>query len=253
MTQELITSRKNPLLQQVRQLFHSRAARQASGLFACDGTKLLDEALLHGYPVETVILTQGLEFGPVPAGIRLVRVPEDVMESLSPMQAPQGAVFLCRRSPVPALDLRPGTLILDGIQDPGNLGTMLRTANAMGVPVVLDEGCADPYGWKAARATMGAIFRQQPMEAGWETIVEQCARRGIPLVGTALTDRARDLRELEPAKCAVVIGSEGRGIRPALLERCDQTAIIPMTPGCESLNAAAAAAIVLWEMGKTRL
>lgn len=253
MMEERITSRKNPLLQQTRQLFSSRAARRETGLFACDGTKLLEEALLHGYPVETVILTDGLKAGPIPANVRLIRVPADVMESVSPMETPQGAVFLCRRAPAPELTLRPGTLILDGIQDPGNLGTMLRTANAMSIPVVLDEGCADPYGWKAARATMGAIFRQQPMVADWKTVAERCAQLGIPLVGTALTPGARDLRELDLGRCAVVIGSEGRGIRPSLLERCDQTAIIPMTPGCESLNAAAAAAIVLWEMGKSRL
>ena len=92
---ERITSRKNPLLQQVRRLLTSRKARQESGLFVADGTKLLEEAVKWWPGLETVILSDGVDMQ-VPESVRTVRVPEDVMESISPMQAPQGALFVCR-------------------------------------------------------------------------------------------------------------------------------------------------------------
>ena len=140
---ERITSRKNPLLQQVRKLLTSRKARQESGLFVADGTKLLAEAAKWWNGLETVIVSDGVEVQ-VPDVVRIVSVPEDVMESISPMQSPQGALFLCRLPEKTEFSPQPGMLLLDGIQDPGNLGTILRTADAFNVPVVLLEGCADP-------------------------------------------------------------------------------------------------------------
>ena len=249
--EERITSRKNPLLQQVKKLLSSRSMRRETGLFVCDGTKLLDEAVLHCPELDTVIASDGVSLASLPDGVRVVRVPEDVLAGVSPMESPQGVVFLCRLPELGPLSIVPGTLILDGIQDPGNLGTILRTADAMNVPVVLMEGCADPYGWKAARATMGAIFRSKPMVGSWTEVRRAANAAGVPLVATALTDMARDLRQSKLDRSAVIIGSEGRGIRREVLEGCDETVIIPMNPHCESLNAGTAAAIVLWEMRRT--
>ena len=142
--EQTITSRKNPLLQQVRKLVSSRKAREEAGLFAADGTKLLAEAV-RWYPgLDTVILSEGVQ-AEVPETVRLIRVPEDVMASISPMETPQGALFLCRLPEKKAFLPRPGMLLLDGIQDPGNLGTILRTADALDIPVALLEGCADPF------------------------------------------------------------------------------------------------------------
>ena len=157
--EERITSRKNPLLVQVRRLLSSRSAREEAGLYVSDGTKLLAEAVRFCPGLDTVILSDGVE-AETPPGVRRVRVPEDVMASISPMSTPQGALFLCRfpekRTYVP----RPGTILLDGIQDPGNLGTILRTADALNVPVVLMEGCADPYSHKVVRSSMGALTKR---------------------------------------------------------------------------------------------
>ena len=136
---ERITSRKNPFLQQVRRLLSSKKEREQTGLFVADGTKLLGEAIRWCQGLDTVILSDNIELE-VPEGVRLVRVPEDVMESISPMQTPQGALFLCRLPEKTAFTPKPGMLMLDGIQDPGNLGTILRTADALDVPVVLLEG-----------------------------------------------------------------------------------------------------------------
>ena len=139
-------------------------------------------------------------------------------------------------------------LLLDGIQDPGNLGTILRTADALDVPVVLMEGCADPYSHKVVRASMGAVFRRDTVQAGWKEVYAACQKRGIPIGVTALSDRAEDLRRAPLHTMAVVIGSEGQGVRPEILDSADRELIIPMNSHCESLNAAIAAAIVMWQI-----
>lgn len=249
MTQERITSRKNPLLQQVKKLFSSRREREQAGLFAADGTKLLEEAAKYCPGLETAILSDGVEVS-LPERVRIIRVPGDVMESISPMASPQGAVFLCRLPEKTPFRPVPGMLLLDGIQDPGNLGTILRTADALNVPVVLLEGCADAYSHKVVRASMGAVFRVPVVSAAWVQVRDACMEAGIPIAVTALDDRAVDIRQAALSKMAVVIGSEGQGVRREILEGAGEKLIIPMNPHCESLNAAIAAAIVMWQMKK---
>ena len=247
MMEQVITSRKNPLLQQVRKLLSSRKAREEAGLFVSDGTKLLSEAV-RWYPgLDTVILSEGVQ-AEVPENVRLIRVPEDVMASISPMETPQGALFLCRLPEKKRFTPQPGMLLLDGIQDPGNLGTILRTADALDIPVTLLEGCADPFSHKVVRASMGAVFRVQPILSTWAQVSEECRQADIPIGVTALSPRARDLRQADLSAMAVVIGSEGRGVRQEILDNADAELIIPMNPHCESLNAAVAATIVMWQM-----
>ena len=245
--EQRITSRKNPLLQQVKKLLSSKKAREEAGLFAADGTKLLAEAVKHFPGLDTVILSDGVE-AKVPEHVRVIRVPGDVMESISPMQSPQGALFLCRLPEKKAFVPVPGMLLLDGIQDPGNIGTILRTADALDVPVVLLEGCADPYSHKVVRSSMGAVFRIPVIQSNWETVKNACVQAGISIGVTALSDRAKDLRQSDLKTMAVVIGSEGQGVRQEILNSADAELIIPMNPHCESLNAAVAATIVMWQM-----
>ncbi|MBQ7415871.1 MAG: RNA methyltransferase [Oscillospiraceae bacterium] len=242
-----ITGRKNPLLRQVRRLLNSRRERAEAGLFVADGTKLLQEAVRHWPGLETVILSDGVD-AQIPEQLRVVRVPEDVMASISPMQTPQGALFLCRLPEKTEFVPQRGMLILDGIQDPGNLGTILRTADALQVPVALLEGCADAYSHKTVRASMGAVFRTPVVSTTWQEVKEACGKAGIPIAVTALTERAQDLRSAQLKQMAVVIGSEGQGVRQEILDDTDAELIIPMNPECESLNAAIAAAIVMWQM-----
>lgn len=246
--EERITARKNPLIQKVRKLVSSVSARRESGLFVGDGTKLLREALRFWPGLDTVILADGVETENIPENVRAVRVPNEIMAYISPMETPQGALFLCRLPEKREFVPKPGMLILDGIQDPGNVGTILRTADALDVPVVLLEGCADPYGWKVVRSSMGAVFRTPVVQTTWDEVYDACKAAGIPIGVTALSDRAIDLRKAELSKMALVIGSEGRGVRPEILHAADQELIIPMNPHCESLNAAIAAAIVMWQM-----
>lgn len=250
MTEQFISSRKNPLLQQTRRILTSRREREETGLFAGEGTKLLAEAVRYAPEwLHTVFLAEGVE-QETPEHVRRVRLPRELLDSLSTMDAPQGAIFLCRMPEEPEFVPKPGTLLLDGLQDPGNLGTILRTADALGTSVVLLEGCADRFSPKTVRATMGALFRRPAYRMDWKAARDAFHQAGIPIAVTALSPRAEDIREADVSKMAVVIGSEGRGVRPEVLEQADRELIIPMDPHCESLNAAVAATIVLWQMRK---
>ena len=245
--EERITSRKNPLLVRVKKLLSSRREREAAGLFVSDGRKLLSEAV-RWYPgLDTVILSDAVQVQ-LPEHVRVIRVPEDVMASISPMESPQGAVFLCRMPEKTPFVPKPGMLLLDGIQDPGNLGTILRTADALDTELALLEGCADPYSHKVVRSSMGAVFRRPVVQTTWACAREAFQSAGIPIAVTALSDRASDLRQAPLGQMAVVIGSEGQGVRQEILRSSDAELIIPMNPRCESLNAAIASAIVMWQM-----
>ena len=251
---ERITSRKNPLLMKIRRLASggSRDRREA-GEFLGDGTKLLEEALKWGADLTAVAVSDGVDLPELPAGVRAVRVPRDVMESISPMKTPQGALFLAALPDTAPPEKLTGRryLVLDGVQDPGNVGTIWRTADALGADgLLLVNGCADPYGPKAVRASMGACFRLPVYETDVDRLCAILERSRLSLSATALREDTVSLERAELSRGAVVIGSEGRGVSPALLARCGQTIKIPMRERCESLNAAAAAAIVLWEMAR---
>ena len=243
---QYISSRQNSRIQQLRRLLRSRKERESAGLFVADGVKLLSEAVRWWPGLETVVLSEGVE-AELPEQVELLRVPREIMEYVSPMETPQGALFVCRLPEKAEYEARPG-LVLDGIQDPGNLGTILRTADALQVPVVLLEGCADPYSHKVVRASMGAVFRTPVVQSSWEAVKAACQKANIPVAVTALSERAEDIRNAELSQMAVVIGSEGQGVRREILEQAQKQLIIPMNPNCESLNAAVAATICMWQM-----
>lgn len=246
---EVITSRQNSLLTKTVKLQTSKKFRQAQKLFVGDGTKLLNEAV-RWVPdkLQAVILRDDVKCPELPGHVRAVQVSRGLMEQISQMEAPEGALFLCNMPEETPNKIVPGCLILDGIQDPGNVGTILRTADALDVPVFLTEGCCDPYNPKTVRATMGAIFRTPPGFISRDELVCQCRDKHIPLLATALSDTAVDLRNTDLKQAAVVIGSEGNGVSKQLLDASHGQIIIPMHERCESLNAAIASAIVLWQM-----
>ena len=247
---EKITSRANSLLAHMKKLAASAAYRREQGVYLCDSPKLLAEALKWHAPVREIAVTVGTALPPIPEGIRAVEVPEDVMASISPMKSPQGALFTVAlpSGEVPAT--LPGSryMVLDGVQDPGNVGTILRTLDAFGFDgLLLLEGCADPWSVKTVRSSMGAVFRRPVWCMKAENLPGLLARSGLPLYGTALRQDTEDVRAVSLDRCAVVIGSEGQGIRDTVLDMCQKTLKIPMTDRCESLNAAIAAAVLLWE------
>ena len=251
MNAETITSRQNPLMTHLRKLASSRSYRKKSGEYLCDGTKLLAEALKWGAEVKTAVFSEGVDIPPLPDGVRAVRVSEELMRSVSPMETPQGALFTVALPEVQLPETLSGKhyLVLDGVQDPGNVGTILRTADAFDCDgVFLVNACADLYNPKTARATMGAIFRRAAYTVTAEELFALLRKSGVPLYGTALRDDTVPLAEANLARAAVAIGSEGRGLSQQVLDECAKTLKIPMNPRCESLNAAIAATVVLWEM-----
>ena len=160
---ERITSRTNPLMTHIRKLSASRSYREKAGEYLGDGVKLLEEAVRWGADLTCVVFTPGISLPPLPAGVRLVEIPRDVMASVSPMETPQGALFLARRPDTALPEVLSGRryLALEGVQDPGNVGTILRSADAFEADgLILLPGCADPYGPKTVRASMGAVFRR---------------------------------------------------------------------------------------------
>ena len=183
--EETITSRRNPLLAHTKKLLTSRAYREKSGEFAADGVKLLAEAA-RWYPgLHTVIAEEHVELCKLSDTVRVVRVPRDVMQSVSLMDAPQGAIFLCRLP-----ERKPGTILPGALLLGGDPGTILRTADALEVPVVLLDGCADTYNPKTVRASMGAVFRTQPVSMTRQQAIAACREAHIPLLASAMSGRA---------------------------------------------------------------
>ena len=243
---ERITSRKNPKIQYWRKLASSGALRREAGETVCDGAKLYEEAVKAGLEITAVIAADGTDVPGVPEET-VTRLPEDLMEYVSPMKAPQGLLFTCRipEREIPADGSR--VAVLEGVQDPGNVGAVLRTARAMGYDgVYLLPGCADPYSPKAVRASMGAAFQLPVKEADCADL-EELKSRGVALYGAALSEDSLDVRDADYGRFAVCIGAEGGGLTPRLLGMCTDIIRIPMEASCESLNAAVAAGIVMWE------
>ncbi|WP_242955483.1 TrmH family RNA methyltransferase [Flavonifractor sp. An52] len=256
MGMERITSRQNPLVARLRKLGNDKKTRRQEGVFLCEGHKLVEEALRWNAVVETLVVAEGIEPPrKLPEGVRLVEMPADVLKSVSTVDTPQGMLALCRTPDLtPPKTLTPGLyLVLDGVQDPGNVGTVWRTADAFGAEgVFLLPGCAEPFSPKTVRSTMGACFRLPVWETGLEELTVLLKTAELPLYATALREDTADLRAADLSRAAVVIGSEGRGVSQAVLDACALTLKIPMRDRCESLNAAVAASVVLWEGWRNR-
>lgn len=249
---EQITSRTNALITRIRKLVAERKHRRREGVMVCEGPKMLGEALRWGAALDTVVWEAGkARAQDIPDGVRQVEVPGDLLAALAPTQTPQGVLFLCQLPERALPEKLEGQryLVLDGVQDPGNVGTILRTADAFDCDgVFLVNACADPYSPKTARATMGAVFRRDVYQCTADELCALLQKSNLPLYGTALRNDTVSLRDAELSRAAVAIGSEGRGLSAEILSKCEKTIKIPMSPRCESLNAAVAASVVLWEM-----
>ena len=256
---EVITSKANPLCVHFRKLASSRSYREETGEFLCDSPKLLREAVQWGADIRALLYTGGTEPPPELEGRvpRMAEAGEAVMRSVSPMETPQGVVFSCRSPRYdPPERLEPDTLgrmrylVLDGVQGPGHVGTILRTADAFGARVIVLPGCADLHNPKTLRAGMGVHFRSVIYRCTLEELTARLRAADLPLYGAALREDTADVREMDLRRCAMAVGSEGRGLSAAVLAECDRTIRIPMDRTCESLNAASAASVLLWEAAR---
>lgn len=211
---------------------------------------MLEEALRWDFCPQMVFYSDPSALPTLPKSAQMVPVPEELLSYIAATETPQKVVFLCGQKPLTLPErLEQGQyLILDGLQDPGNVGTIWRTADAFGAKgIIAVNHCADFYSPKTVRATMGAVFRFPVWESSLQELGEVLLRSEIPLYATALRDDTLDVRALSGGAMAVVIGSEGKGISEEALSLCQKTIKIPMRERCESLNAAVAASVVLWE------
>jgi TrmH family RNA methyltransferase len=225
----VITSAHNPKLRLIHRLLESRRQRDKEGLFVVEGEDLVQAADDAGIePVE--LLRSGEDVEP------------ELLAKVSTMAHPPRVMGIYRRDALPR-GVEPVSLSLWHVADPGNIGTILRTADAFGASVALSPGCADPTGPKALRASAGAVFRV-PL-AGFD---EPSGTR-IALV----SDGGRPLAELEPGvPVSYVLGAERDGLPDEVVAACDDTATILLSPGAESLNVAVAGAVALYEHRRGR-
>lgn len=252
-----VTSIKNPVIQEARSLQSARGRKDA-GAFLLDGEHMVSEALkvcpgrVRRLFVDEACLEQyacWLELAPADADV--VTVPAHVLEAVSQVKTPQGILAVCA---FPGADAQrmPGSrlILLENVQDPGNVGTVLRTVDAAGFDgCIMTAGCADPYGPKTIRASMGSLFRVPIIMA--ESAADtgrELASRGYAVIGAELHGSPFYEREPLPEKVCVMIGNEGQGLTPEALEACTHRFKLPMRGGAESLNAAVAAAIFMYDI-----
>lgn len=255
MMTEHITSRHNPAVIEAVKLLSDTKYRKAAGLIAAEGTKLLSDAIDSGADIKLVMASEGLEPNlPEVVNARVIFIPEKLFGAISTQKTPQGAIFFCTRPKIGS-ELRKGNyVVLDGLQDPGNIGTVIRTSAALGIDgVVICGASADPFGPKAVRASMGAVFRIPVHIMNPDELRRECERSGIRLLAAMPAGEAVDIREIGRDPAAIAIGSEGSGVSDVLKSVCNGMVTIPMANGTESLNAAAAAAVVLWELARANL
>lgn len=245
-----ITSRKNKELLHIRKLLSDSAYGRDCGAFALEGRKLLGSALEANFPIKQYVLTDN---SPIPQGdVPCITVPEDIMAWLSPKKSPSDIIFVADIPVYTFTEPQGSYLILDRLQDTGNVGTLWRTAQGLGATaLILLEDCVNPWGSKCLRSTMGACFHIPIYELTTEEMLGKF--QGYPLYGTDLQEDSLSLGEVSLKDCAVILGNEGSGVRKELLASCDKTLYLPMSQGCQSLNVAVTGSIVLWEMFQAKV
>ncbi len=247
---EEVTSRKNPLVVHFRKLMADRGYRYGCGEYLCQGKKLYEEALKFKAPIITVMYSG--DRPEIPDWASCVRTTKGVLDSISTMDSAPDIIFSCR---IPEADnnIPEGRhIVLEDLQDPGNVGTIIRTANAfMMDSVILTGSSADPYNPKAVRASMGAVFRQRIYQMPQDTLISSLKQANIPLYATGLDENCLALNEMPKSRsAAIAIGNEGKGLSAEMFSASVKRLMIPMNPDCESLNAAIAAAVIMWELYK---
>jgi RNA methyltransferase, TrmH family len=255
----IVQSKQNARVKELRAAL-LRLGRSDTAHIALEGTHLLAEALRSGVEIETVFVAQGhenlLDELEIPASLDILALPQEVLDSAVSTESPQPVAAIAHRRFWVWNDLRPldaPILILAGIQDPGNLGTILRSAEAFGATgAVLLPGTVSPWNPKAMRASAGSIFRVPLLESS-EKECFQHLHRGRVTILAAMAHDAQPLGEIDlSGPVALVIGSEGSGLTPEITAQCDARITIPYPGPVESLNAAVAASVLLYEASRQR-
>ncbi len=257
---ERITSRKSPVVRDAASLLQKAEKRSEAGLFMAEGARLCADAARSGTEIAVCFYTETAEkkYGEylrpvIRTAEQTYCIAEHIAPLLSDTKHPQGIFCVCKiPHNLPEARAAARVLVLENVQDPANMGTILRTAEALGVLcIALVGACCDIFSPKVVRGSMGAVFRlhfERYVRA--EDCADALGRRGLTALATVPDDRAVPITEIpfETGRWAVWIGNEGNGLTEAALAVCAQRVTIPMRGRAESFNASTAAAIVLWEM-----
>ena len=247
----IITSKNNPLVKETA-ILKDKKGRKQLGMFLVEGRKMTEECLACGMDVDKIFVCEGTEFFYPTAEEKIITVSEDVMRHLSDEKTPQGVA--CRvRIPQQELGSPKGNcLFLDGISDPGNMGAILRTANAAGYEeIYLTRECTDPYSPKSVRASMSGIFFTKLYFGDRKELISLMQKSGVKLL-IADMGGANVFKFVPPKHFALVIGNEANGISDEVKSAAGSTVKIPMREEQESLNAAVAAGISMYLLAKEK-
>lgn len=248
---EIITSRQNKTVKYIRALSRERELRREKHEFVCDGEKLLREAIAEKAHIVTVLFSaeKYSEATEIP-GAEVLRVSQDVLDSITTLKSAQDVIFTCRMKESKEKPLS-RVILLDRLQDTGNLGTIIRTADALGIDAVFEDGCADIYNPKTVRAAMGSLFRVPVISANFTELIPKLREQGMKIYASELYGDVKSVSDTDISRAGVVIGNEGNGVRREVSSVCDSSIIIPMRGGAESLNASVAAAIFMYKMSES--
>ncbi len=254
-----ISSKENKLIKSVRKLMTSSRERKTTCTFVLEGLRLCADAALNGYSVETLIVSESFEECDklstiVSVAKQCVKVPEGLFSYMCDTVSPQGVMCVVKTpETVGNIDeIKNGKyIVLENTADPANLGTIARTAEALGINglIISSMGC-DPFSPKAQRAGMGALLRLPIyLSADLLTDLSRLREKGFLLLASVVSDADCDVSKIDyPKNCAVLIGNEANGLSGEAKDICDRKVTITMQGRAESLNAAAAASIIMWEM-----
>ncbi|MBF0779901.1 MULTISPECIES: RNA methyltransferase [unclassified Granulicatella] len=246
-----ITSVHNDYVKQWKKLLTTKGRKQAKA-YLIESWHLVEEALKSPY-VQYCMMNQAMyeQYGAV-IQVPIYMISEDIVKLLAQTQTPQ-AIFAVVSMNEPTLDLSHGKyMLIDAVQDPGNLGTIIRTADAAGFSAVLvGSGSVDIYNDKTIRAMQGSQFHIVVCKVDLLDTIQHFKANRIKVYGTSLHERSQSLFDIEPIQnCAVIVGNEGSGVQQALLEASDQPIFIPMQGKAESLNVAVAASLIMYHFMK---
>ena len=243
----VITSLENERIKKYVRL-REKKYRDQEGLFLVEGPHLIEEAYKENLIDEIILVEKEICSYSLPK----IYVTEDVMKKLTLMETPSTMIAVCHKKTMNP-NLGNHLLLLDEIQDPGNLGTIIRSSKAFSIDtIVLGEKCCDLYNSKVLRSTQGMIFHMNIISANLSGIILELKKENIPIYGTRV-DGGMDAYTLLPTqkeKYALVMGNEGNGISSEILDLCDQYLYIPMNPDVESLNVGVATSILLYELSR---
>lgn len=257
-----ITSASNPLIKTLKSL-HLKKGRAETGWFLAEGARLAVEATELGvWPQVLAFAPAALQRPRVRAliadaeqrGLRTVETSESVLAQISKRDNPQTVIGAYRQRFAGLGDLDGETVVaLEGVRDPGNLGAILRTADAVGATsvVLLGDSC-DPFSVEAVRASMGSIFAVALARASFDDLVRYKDKRGAQMIGLSLKGAVQHADAPAPARAIVLMGNEQSGLPPEMEAACDQLVKLPMRGRADSLNLAVATAVMLYDLWRRR-